>query len=157
MHAKSESAQPLVPGRVLSKLRRMSHHPWRQHRLQMRCQCSFSKKQRPTSCLWQAPCICPLRNRKTVIKLLAGPFDGMAHATALADRSMDRAVRGCLLRLLEALLAPEAAQGNDKARKAAAANGWAFVGAGGVQLAVDLVAGQGHHSLSGASQSCLPA
>lgn len=76
-----------------------------------------------------------------MVRLLAGPFDGLAHATALADRSMDRAVRGCLLRLLEAMLAPEAAQGDDKARRAAAANGRAFVDAGGVQLAVDLVAG----------------
>lgn len=76
-----------------------------------------------------------------MIRLLAGPFDGMAHAMALADRSMDRAARGCLLRLLEALLAPESAQQDDRARRAAAANGGAFVDAGGVQLAVDLVAG----------------
>ena len=76
-----------------------------------------------------------------MIRLLAGPFDGMAHATALADCSMDRVVRGCLLRLLEALLAPESAQQDDKARRAAAANGRAFVDAGGVQLAVDLVSG----------------
>ena len=73
--------------------------------------------------------------------MLAGSFDGMAHVTALADRSMDRAVRRCLLRLLEALLAPESAQQDDKARRVAAANGRAFVKAGGVQLAVDLVAG----------------
>lgn len=61
--------------------------------------------------------------------------------TALADCSMDRDVRGCLLRLLEALLAPQSAQQDDKARRVAAANGRAFVKAGGVQLAVDLVAG----------------
>ena len=82
-----------------------------------------------------------MSSRTLVIGLLAGPFDGTPHATALADRSMDRAVRGCLLRLLEALLAPESAQQDDKAKRAAAANGRAFVEAGGVQLAVDLVAG----------------
>lgn len=65
----------------------------------------------------------------------------MAHTTALLDRSMDRAVRGCLLRLLEAMLSPEGAQQDDRGRRAAAANGRAFVQAGGVQLAVDLVAG----------------
>lgn len=116
----------------------------------------FSKNQNPHSVCSKHPGYAP-SNKQTVTKPLAGPFDGMAHATALADRSMDRAVRGCLLRLLEALLAPEAAQGDDKARRAAAANGRAFVEAGGVQLAVDLVAGKGHHSLSGASQTRLPA
>lgn len=75
------------------------------------------------------------------IRLLAGPFDGMAHTTALLDRSMDRAVRGCLLRLLESLLAPGSAKQDDRGARAAAANGRAFVEAGGVQLAVDLVAG----------------
>lgn len=55
---------------------------------------------------------------------------------------MDRAVRCCLLRLLESLLAPEAAKQDDRASRAAVANGIAFVDAGGVQLAVDLVAGR---------------
>lgn len=55
---------------------------------------------------------------------------------------MDRAVRCCLLRLLEALLAPEGSRQEEKAGRVAAANGRAFVEAGGVQLAVDLVAGQ---------------
>ena len=65
----------------------------------------------------------------------------MAHVTALLDRSMDRAVRCCLLRLLEALIAPEAVKQDERAVRAAAANARAFVEAGGVQLAVDLVAG----------------
>ncbi len=71
-----------------------------------------------------------------------GAFDGVGHVTALLDYSMDRAVRCCLLRLLESLLAPEASRQDEKAGRVAAANGRAFVEAGGVQLAVDLVAGQ---------------
>ncbi len=71
-----------------------------------------------------------------------GAFDGVGHVTALLDFSMDRAVRCCLLRLLESLLAPEASRQDEKAGRVAAANGRAFVEAGGVQLAVDLVAGQ---------------
>ncbi|KAL0042756.1 hypothetical protein WJX79_009797 [Trebouxia sp. C0005] len=70
-----------------------------------------------------------------------GVFDGVGHVTALLDYSMDRAVRCCLLRLLESLLAPEASGQDEKAGRVAAANGRAFVEAGGVQLAVDLVAG----------------
>ncbi len=73
---------------------------------------------------------------------LAGAFDGVGHTTALLDCSMDRAVRCCLLRLLESLLAPDSSPQDDKAARVAAANGRAFVEAGGVQLAVDLVAGQ---------------
>ena len=71
-----------------------------------------------------------------------GAFDGVGHVTALLDYSMDRAVRCCLLRLLESLLAPEASRQDEKAGRIAAANGRAFVEAGGIQLAVDLVAGQ---------------
>ena len=71
-----------------------------------------------------------------------GAFDGVGHVTALLDFSMDRAVRCCLLRLLESLLAPEASRQDEKAGRVAAANGRAFVEAGGVQPAVDLVAGQ---------------
>ncbi|KAL0040215.1 hypothetical protein WJX77_000548 [Trebouxia sp. C0004] len=70
-----------------------------------------------------------------------GAFDGVGHVTALLDHSMDRAVRCCLLRLLESLLAPEASRQDEKAGRVAAANGRAFVEAAGVQLAVDLVAG----------------
>ena len=64
----------------------------------------------------------------------------MGHVTALLDYSMDRAVRCCLLRLLESLLAPEGSRQDEKAGRVAAANGRAFVEAGGVQLAVDFVA-----------------
>ena len=72
----------------------------------------------------------------------------MDHITALLDYSMDRAVRCSLLRLLQALLLPEASEEDERVGRVAAANGRAFVGCGGVQLAVDLVAGIGmikHH------------
>ena len=65
----------------------------------------------------------------------------MSHVTALLDYSMDRAVRCSLLRLLQALLLPEVGEEDEQAGRAAAANGRAFVDCGGVQLAVDLVAG----------------
>ena len=52
---------------------------------------------------------------------------------------MDRAMRSCLLRLLEAALLPQAAEAGPRVT---AANGHAFVKGGGVQLAVDLIAGQ---------------
>ena len=52
---------------------------------------------------------------------------------------MDRALRSCLLRLLEAALLPQAAEA---APRVTSANGQAFVRAGGVQLAVDLITGQ---------------
>lgn len=81
---------------------------------------------------------------------VTGVFDGVGHVTALLDYSMDRAVRCCLLRLLESLLAPEASGQDEKAGRVAAANGRAFVEAGGVQLAVDLVAGSiSHHTCCG--------
>lgn len=69
----------------------------------------------------------------------AGPFDGVEHITALLDLTMDRAMRSCLLRLLEAALLPQAAEAGPRVT---AANGHAFVKGGGVQLAVDLIAGQ---------------
>lgn len=99
---------------------------------------AFSAEQR-SSCHLGTPSL--PRTLRVGRSLLAGPFDGMAHTTALLDRSMDRAVRGCLLRLVEAVLSPEGAQQDERARRGAAANGRAFVQAGGVQLAVDLVAG----------------
>ncbi len=84
-----------------------------------------------------------------------GAFDGVGHVTALLDYSMDRAVRCCLLRLLESLLAPEASRQDEKAGRVAAANGQAFVEAGGVQLAVDLVAGRFFtHSITLAVPCC---
>ena len=71
----------------------------------------------------------------------AGPFGGTPHVAALLDRTMSRPLRGCLLRLLEALLTPAAARTSEPAARAARANAAAFVEAGGVPLAVDLVAG----------------
>lgn len=54
---------------------------------------------------------------------------------------MNRGLRHCLLRLLEAVLTPRCAHTDEQASIAAHANATAFVEAGGVQLAVDLVAG----------------
>lgn len=71
----------------------------------------------------------------------AGAFEGVAHVAALLDATLSRPLRHCLLRLAEALLLPAAARGDERAARAAAANADAFIGAGGVQLAVDLVAG----------------
>ena len=65
----------------------------------------------------------------------------MAHATALLDLTLSRPLRHCLLRLAEALLLPAAAREDERAARAAAANANAFIAAGGVQLAIDLVAG----------------
>lgn len=80
--------------------------------------------------------------------LLEGPFDGVGHITALLDCSMNRPLRCCLLRLLESALVPGV---GEAAPRVIAANGQAFVEAGGVQLAVDLIAGTQqftpHHSL----------
>lgn len=74
-----------------------------------------------------------------VVPLPAGPFEGIKHGTALLDRSLDRGLRCCLLRLLESCLVP---QSDDGVQRVIAANGQAFVQAGGVQLAIDLVTGQ---------------
>ena len=60
----------------------------------------------------------------------------------VVDRTQSRALRACLLRLLEALLMPTCGRTSDAAHKAARANAMAFVEAGGVPLAVDLVAGE---------------
>ena len=65
----------------------------------------------------------------------------MAHAVALLDRTSNGALREALLRLVHALLVPACAATSDAASRVASANGAAFVSAGGVQLAVDLVAG----------------
>jgi hypothetical protein len=73
--------------------------------------------------------------------VFVGPFDNTAHVAALLDRTMNRGLRHCLLRLLEALLTPKCAHIDEKASVAARANATAFVEAGGVQLCVDLVAG----------------
>ena len=72
---------------------------------------------------------------------VAGTFEGVAHVTSLLDATLSRPLRHCLLRLVEALLLPAAAREDERAARAAAANAAAFVAAGGVQLAVDLVAG----------------
>ncbi|KAK9868448.1 hypothetical protein WJX84_004951 [Apatococcus fuscideae] len=69
-----------------------------------------------------------------------GPFDGTGHLTALLDRTMDGSLRHALLGLLEALVALPAAGMEDAAMRAARANGRSFVEAGGLELAVDLVA-----------------
>ncbi|KAK9822709.1 hypothetical protein WJX81_005943 [Elliptochloris bilobata] len=70
-----------------------------------------------------------------------GAFEGVAHVTALLDVTLSKPLRHCLLRLAEALLLPAAAREDERAARAATANASAFVAAGGVQLAVDLVAG----------------
>ena len=75
-------------------------------------------------------------------KIFAGPFDNTAHMAALLDRTTNRGLRHCLLRLMEALLTPRAAHISDQAAQAARLNATAFVEAGGVVLAVDLVAGE---------------
>lgn len=72
---------------------------------------------------------------------IAGSFDNTAHMAALLDRTTNRGLRHCLLRLVEALLIPRSANISDQASLAARANATAFVEAGGVMLAVDLVAG----------------
>lgn len=68
-------------------------------------------------------------------------MDGISHLTALLDRTPSRRLRGRLLQLVEALLAPEAAHADDSAARAARENGVAFMAAGGVQLMADMVAG----------------
>lgn len=89
----------------------------------------------------------PLRNSllcyhlSTPVSGGAGTFEGVAHVTSLLDATLSRPLRHCLLRLVEALLLPAAAREDERAARAAAANAAAFVAAGGVQLAVDLVAG----------------
>ena len=70
-----------------------------------------------------------------------GAFDGVGHIARLLDLTLDRALRCSLLRLIEALLAPQAREEDERASRAAAANGRVFVDSGGVQLAVDLMAG----------------
>lgn len=71
----------------------------------------------------------------------AGPFDNTAHMAALLDRTASKALQHCLLKLVEALLIPRSASISDQASQAARSNATAFVDAGGVMLAVDLVAG----------------
>lgn len=75
---------------------------------------------------------------------VAEEFQGVVHATALLDRVMDPGLRQALLGLIRSLLLPTAAQGGEDPQAVAAAklNGIAFVEAGGVQLMVDLLAGQ---------------
>ena len=68
-------------------------------------------------------------------------MDGISHLAALLDRTPIRRLRGRLLQLMEALLAPEAAPAGDAAARAARENGVAFMAAGGVQLMADMVAG----------------
>ena len=70
----------------------------------------------------------------------AGPFEGTSHLAALLDRTMDASLRHALLNLLEALVALPPAGTEDAALRAARANGRSFVEAGGLELAVDLVA-----------------
>ena len=77
-------------------------------------------------------------NRHLLPTLLAGPFDGVGHITLLLDCSMSKPLRCCLLRLLEAVLAPRSMV---DAPRVIAANGQALVTAGAVQLATDLIAG----------------
>ncbi|KAK9807966.1 hypothetical protein WJX73_008492 [Symbiochloris irregularis] len=70
-----------------------------------------------------------------------GPFNGMAHSVALLDCTANGALQDVLLGLVHALLVPSSAATSPGAQRSAAANGAAFVRAGGVQLAVDMVAG----------------
>lgn len=72
---------------------------------------------------------------------------------ALLDRTTNRGLRHHLLRLMEALLIPRSAHLIDQAAQAARTNATAFVDAGGVMLAVDLVAGWGPLTESRMAQS----
>lgn len=72
----------------------------------------------------------------------------MPHAVALLDRTSSSALREGLLKLIHALLVPTSAALSDASHRAAALNGGAFVRTGGVQLAVDLIAGWLHFTLS---------
>ena len=90
--------------------------------------------------------------------LPTGPFTGLDHLIHLADRTASRPLRHTLLRVLQAALQPAAASRPDSqmpagaaagsssgsstasAAEAALANCDAFLAAGGVQLAVDLLA-----------------
>ena len=83
-------------------------------------------------------CIPEKENQHLLPTLLAGPFDGVGHITLLLDCSMSKPLRCCLLRLLEAVLAPRSMV---DAPRVIATNGQALVKAGAVQLAVDLIAG----------------
>jgi hypothetical protein len=92
----------------------------------------------------------PLRSCGTASRAAtAGHFEGVAHVVALLDATLSKPLRHSLLRLAEALLLPAAARGDEAAAAAAAANADAFTAAGGVQLAVDLVAGAGGNSSLG--------
>lgn len=73
---------------------------------------------------------------------VAGPLDGIPYLTALLDRTQSTALRHVLLRFLEATVAPSAARASDAAAQAARANADSLVDCGGVQLAIDIVAGQ---------------
>ena len=84
----------------------------------------------------------------------AGHFDNTAHMAALLDRTASKALRHCLLRLAEALLIPRSASISDQASQAARSNATAFVEAGGVMLAVDLVAGLRFLTNSDLMQAC---
>jgi hypothetical protein len=88
----------------------------------------------------------------------AGPFTGLDHLIRLTDRTASRPLRHTLLGVLQAALLPAAAARLDAplppataaaggsserlapAAEAALANCDAFLAAGGVQLAVDLLA-----------------
>lgn len=75
------------------------------------------------------------------MSLQAGPFDGVRHATALMDFSMNATLRQTVLALIQSLLLPLAAATKPKAETAAKSNGAAFIEAGGVQLLVDMLTG----------------
>ena len=67
---------------------------------------------------------------------------------------MDASLRHALLGLLEALVALPAAGLEDASMRAARANGRTFVEAGGLELAVDLIAGVIFSSLRPPVLSC---
>lgn len=69
---------------------------------------------------------------------IAGPFDGVAHATLLMDRTQSSPLRHSLLKLLQSLLCPHDAENNAVIR-IVSANAAAFTDNGGVELLVDLL------------------
>jgi hypothetical protein len=68
--------------------------------------------------------------------------DGVGHLAKVLDLTTSKSLRTAAFRLLAALVAPRAAAApnSDAARRSAAANGYALVEAGGVELLCDLVA-----------------
>lgn len=70
---------------------------------------------------------------------VVGAFDGVAHVVAVADHTMSSSLRHELLLLLQALLQPRCGASTPQAQRAVLQNGNAFVMAGGLELAVDLV------------------